>query len=87
MSWKQLEYFVVRSLNSFDKSKLLATQKEGLTVCIPKGDKPKNWRPISVRHVIYKIGVSCIANRLKKVLPSLIDEDQTGFMSDTWEKY
>ena len=42
--WKQLGYFVVRSLNDgFNKSKLLATQKEGLTVCIPKGDKPKEY--------------------------------------------
>ena len=66
--WKQPEYFVVRSLNDgFNKSKLLATQK-GLTVCIPKGDKPKNWRSISERYVVYKIGASCIANRLKKVL-------------------
>ena len=73
MFWKQPEYLVVRSLNDgFNKSKLLATQKEGLTVCIPKWDKPKNWRPISVRHVVYKIGVYCIANRLKKVLPSFI---------------
>ena len=71
--WKQLGYFVVRSLNDgFNKSKLLATQKEGLIVCIPKGDKPKeyikNWRPISLLNVVYKIGSSCIANRLKKVL-------------------
>ena len=32
--------------------------------------------------VDYKIGSSYIANRLKKVLPSLINEGQTGFMSN-----
>ena len=31
-------------------------------------------------NVIYKIGSSCIANRIKKVLPQLINEDQTGFL-------
>ena len=35
-------------------------------------------------NVVYKIGSSCIANRLKKVLPSLINEDQTGFMSNRY---
>ena len=32
-------------------------------------------------NVVYKIGSSCIANRLKKVLPSLINKYQAGFMS------
>ena len=89
MFWKQLGYFVVRSLSDgFEKSELLATQKEGLTVCIPKGDKPKeyikNWGPISLLNIVYKISSSCIANRLKKVLTSLINEDQTGFMSNRY---
>ena len=40
----------------------------------------KNWRPISLLNVVYKIGSACTANRLKVVLSTLIDEDQTGFM-------
>ena len=35
-------------------------------------------------NVVYKIGSSCIANRLKKVLPSLINKYQTGFMSNRY---
>ena len=67
--------FVVRSLNDgFRKGELSTTQKEGLIICIPKGDKSKdlikNWRPISL-HNVYKIGSACIAKRLKSVLPSL----------------
>lgn len=85
--WLQLGTFVVRALNEgFKKGELSSTQKEGLIICIPKGDKAKefikNWRPISLLNVIYKIGSTCIANRLKKVLPSLINEDQTGFISN-----
>ena len=40
--WKQFGHFIVRSLNGgFEKSEWSATQKEGLIVCIPKGNKPK----------------------------------------------
>jgi exonuclease III len=84
--WNQLGTFVVRSLNEgFHRGEMSISQKEGLIICIPKGDKPreflKNWRPISLLNVTYKIGSSCIANRIKKVLNSLIHEDQTGFVA------
>ena len=87
--WLQLGSFVVRSLNDgFRKSELSTTQKEGVIICIPKGDKSKdlikNWRPISLLNVVYKIGSACIAKRLKSVLPSLINEDQTGFMANRY---
>ena len=85
----QLGAFVVRSLNDgFRKGELSSTQKEGVIICIPKGDKPKdlikNWRPISLLNVVYKIGSTCIANCLIRVLPSLIHEDQTGFMASRY---
>ena len=57
-----------------------------MIICIPKRNKDKqllkNWRPISLLNVVYKIGSACIANRLKVVLPTLINEDQTGFMAN-----
>ena len=69
---------------SFRDGELSATQKQGIITCIPKGDKNKdfikNWRPISLLNVIYKIGSSCIANRIKTVLPLLINEDQSGLI-------
>ena len=78
--WLQLGSFVVRSLNDgFRKGELSTTQKEGVIICIPKGDKSKdlikNWKPISLLNVVYKIGSACFAKRLKSVLPSLINED------------
>ena len=52
--------------------------------CLPKGNKPrddlKNWRPISLTSVLYKMVTSVIATRLKKVLPELISDCQTGFL-------
>ena len=40
----------------------------------------KNWRPISLLGVDYKIASSVIANRIKKVLPKIISETQKGFI-------
>ena len=41
----------------------------------------KNWRPISVLSVIYKINSASIANRLKPHLDYLISKTQTGFLT------
>ena len=42
--WKQLGSFVVRSLNEgFLKGEMSVTQKEGIIICIPKGDKPREF--------------------------------------------
>ena len=84
--WGDLGDFLVKAINnSFELGELSVTQKEGVIICIPKGDKDKqylkNWRPISLLNVSYKIASSCIANRIKEVLPKLINGDQTGFIS------
>jgi hypothetical protein len=77
--------FLVRSLNfGFNVEKLSVTQCQGLITCIPKDDKPKqylkNWRPISLLNVTYKIASACIANRLKRVLDKIIGPTQNGFI-------
>ena len=84
--WKRIGGFVVRSLNEgFKRGQMSVTQREGIIICLPKSNKPreylKNWRPISLLNISYKIGSACIANRIKTVLHSLINEDQTGFIS------
>ena len=84
-----LSKIVVRAFNwGFRKGELSCTQREGIITCIPKGDKRrdsiKNWRPISLLNVVYKIGSAAIANRIKTMLPELINEAQTGFMSERY---
>ena len=85
--WKDIGYFLIRSLNRvFLKGELSITQKQGVITCIPKGDKDKlllkNWRPISLLNVCYKIASGSIANRLKHLLTTIINEDQTGFLQN-----
>ncbi|GBG61374.1 hypothetical protein CBR_g20405 [Chara braunii] len=41
----------------------------------------RNWRPISILNALYKILAKVLANRLKEVLPSIIDSTQTGFVA------
>ena len=51
---------------------------------IPKKNKDplllKNWRPISLLNTDYKLTTKCIGKRLEKVLPYLIDGDQTEYI-------
>lgn len=76
----------MRSLNyAYKSGSLSVTQKQGIITCIPKPNKSrhllKNWRPISLLNVIYKLASSVIANRIKTVLDSIVHEDQKGFIS------
>ena len=61
-------------------------QKLGIINLIPKKDKDKsnlkNWRPISLLNCDYKILTKILANRLLKVLPELINTDQSGYVPD-----
>lgn len=58
--------------------------RQGVITLIPKKDKTplylKNWRSISIVNMDYKILTGCLANRFKKVLPSIISHDQCGFL-------
>ena len=71
--------FVVKSINfGFSLGALSQTQREGIITCIPKGSKCrkyiKNWRPISLLNISYKIASGCIANRVKTILPSITSD-------------
>ena len=85
MFWAKLKFFVLRAYNySFLKCSLPLSLRQTIISCLPKGNKQrdllKNWRPISLSSVLFKIASSCIAARLKPLLPKLIDNAQTGFI-------
>ena len=84
--WIDIGVFVLRSINYGYRTGLLSvTQKQGIITCLPKPNKCrynlKNWRPISLLNVVYKMASAAIANRLKLTLDNLIHENQKGFIS------
>lgn len=83
--WKDLSDMLLDSFNfSLQNGAMSSSQRNGVITLIPKKDKDilylKNYRPISLLTVDYKILAKTIANRLKKCLDSLIHSDQSGFL-------
>ena len=85
MFWLKLGNLVVKSLNrGFHEGQLSCTQKEGLMTLLPKKDLPrkflKNWRPLTLTNVDYKLAAKVLAMRLKSVVTSIVHEDQCGYI-------
>ena len=83
--WNDISEHLVTSINhAYQKEQFSVTQRRGIIKLIPKKDAEpfliKNWRPISLLNCDYKIAAKALANRVKKVLPKLVNSDQTGFM-------
>ena len=76
---------LLNSYDSFQEGSLSISQKKGTITLIPKGDihltDLKNWRPISLLNVDYKLLSKLLAKRMEQLLPKLIHTDQTGFIS------
>ena len=67
----------------FDTGRLLKELNATAISLIPKVQNPaslNDFRPISCCNTIYKCISKVIANRLKRVLPSLIDKAQSAFI-------
>ena len=83
--WKRLKSIIFGTFqHCFNKGILPITLRQSLIICLPKGNKPrqylKNWRPLSMLSVLYKLLSGALANRLKKTLFSIISETQSGFI-------
>ena len=84
--WVDIGSFILRSINyGYRNESLSVTPKQGLITCLPKPNKSrlslKNWRPISLLNVVYKLASSVIANRVKQTLQDIIHENQKGFIA------
>ena len=82
--WNAVAKCMVESFNyAFESKHLSISQKQGIISLIPKKKKNteylKNWRPVSLLNVDYKIATKTIATRLEKVPPHIIHPSQSGY--------
>ena len=80
-----MKFCITYAINdSFDKGLLPLSLRQCVITCLPKKGKPrnniKNWRPLSMLSVIYKLASAAIANRIKPHLSQIIDNTQCGFV-------
>ena len=85
--WSDVKLYLLNYLNqAYEKGELSVSHKQGMITCLPKDGKPKeyikNWRPISLLNVDYKLASTCISNRLQKIMNKLISDTQSGFLKD-----
>ena len=80
--WDVLGPGLVTVLNScFDAGLLSSSQCRGvISLSFKKGDRldSRNWRPISLLNVDYKLAARVLAGRLLKVIHLAVADDQGG---------
>lgn len=85
--WMDIDSYILKSFNySYEMGQLSYNQKLGIISILPKGNKPmeslkKNWRPITLLNITYKLLSSVLANRMKPTLTKIIHENQKGFLA------
>ena len=69
-----------------EKKKLSTSQRQAVIKLIEKKGRDKrfikNWRPISILNVDYKIIAKTLATRLKETVPKLISFQQTAYVKN-----
>ena len=86
--WPDIRHLIHQVfLESIDAGSLSPSQRIGIITLLPKPKSPvelvylKNWRPITLLNVDYKIFTHVIKNRLVKTLPTIISNVQSGFQA------
>ena len=83
--WIDIKELLFESYNySFEKNAMTQEQKRGILNLLPKKDKDlrylANWRPVSLLTTDYKILTKALAMKLQKVIPTIVDSDQVGYI-------
>ena len=84
--WYLIKYDFMEVVNEICQCFCLSdSQYYGLISLLYKsGDREnlKNWRPITLLNLDYKLIAKCLANRVKPILPSIIHLNQKGYIKD-----
>jgi hypothetical protein len=83
-NWDVLKSDVTVVVKQFFESGIKPSRVNDIAiVLIPKGSHPeelKDFRPISLCNVIYKVVSKCLVNRLRPILDDLISPNQSTFI-------
>ena len=86
--WDDIKYILYNSFQeSIDRGTLTPSQRIGVLTLLPKPKTPsellhiKNWRPITLLNVDYKIYAHIIKGRIVRTLPRIICKTQSGFQA------
>ncbi|GKV31782.1 hypothetical protein SLEP1_g40447 [Rubroshorea leprosula] len=84
--WEVIKFDVINFVQEFQEhGRLVRGSNASFIVLIPKTENPQGieeYRPISLIGVMYKIIAKLLANRLRKVLPMVIGEQQMAFLEE-----
>ena len=85
--WIDLGDMFVEALNeAYNRGGMSNSQKQGVITLIEKEGKNamdvKNYRPITLLNVDYKILSKVLARRIKEVLGEVVHHDQVGYIKD-----
>ena len=82
--WNQVSVNVVNFVQRvFQFPSLIREVNQTFLVLIPKGPQPediRDFRPISLCNVIYKLVTKTIVNRIKTYMPTIISPNQCSFV-------
>ncbi|GKV28743.1 hypothetical protein SLEP1_g37755 [Rubroshorea leprosula] len=82
--WEDIKSEIIDFVQEFHRlGRLVRGSNASFIVLIPKVENPQRieeFRPISLIGVMYKIIAKLLANRLRKVLPKIIGEQQMAFI-------
>ena len=84
--WGTVGDLLVKCYNaSYEKGEMSSSQTQAIITLIDKKDQDccnlKNWRPISLLNVDAKIASKVLAERLKKPLPEIVHNNQSGYIA------
>jgi hypothetical protein len=83
-NWLLLKEDVTKAVQAFFASGIMPEgANETCIVLIPKTNHPKsmkNFRPISLCNVVYKVVSKCIVNRLRPLMQDIISMSQSAFI-------
>ena len=89
--WHDLKDLMVKVFNNcYDQGEMTKSQRVGLITLIYKKDNPEhieNYRPITLLNTDVKLIAYSLAERIKQILPKIINSDQNGYIKNRYIGY